>query len=346
MKASELAAALGGKLQDSDDIELTGMSTLNSAGPTDVSFVADRKYMKQAADSHAGVLLVPDTPDAISRPRIVVSDVWSGVLSTLKLFHPDFERKHYSGVHPTAIIDPGASIAADVTIGPNAVIGADTTIGTASYISPGVVIGPRCRIGENVTIYANAVIEADTVIGNGVYIQAGAVIAADGFKYEPINGRWTRIPQVGHVELGDGAEVGANSCIDRASYDITSIGDNTKIDNLVQIAHNATIGENCVVVAQTGVAGSTTVGKNSILAAQAGIADNLTLGEGVVVMAQGGVIKDIPAGQMQWGTPAMPFKDRGRIIAASKKLPALLSDFNKLQKRVAELEKLLAENKD
>ncbi len=343
MKATELAKLLNGSLNNADEnLELTGISTLSESGPHDVAFITDRKYLRHLEKTRAGLILLPKKLGEIPQPHIALENVWSGVLATLKHFYPGFDRKEFEGIHTSAIVDPTAQIAPGVSVGPLAVIGAETQIGPGTYIAPGVVIGARCTIGERCTIYANSVIEAETRIGSGVYIQPGAVIGADGFKYEIIDGRWTKIPQVGHVELADNAEVGANSCIDRASYSKTEIGDNTKIDNLVQIAHNAKVGNNCVIVSQSGVAGSTVIGDHVILAAQSGVADNLKVGNQAVLMGRAGVISDVADGEAVIGMPANPFRQEAKIIAARKKLPDLLTQMTKLTARVAELEEQIS----
>lgn len=344
MKASELAALIGGTLVAAPaDLELTGIATLGEATPSEVSFVTDRKFLSQLPASKAALFLVSSKFEATDRPHIALNDVWAGVLAALQVFFPGFARKHYSGVHETAVVDPSVRLGEGVTVAPNAVIGADSDIGNGTYVGPGVVIGPRCRLGENCTLYATAVLEADTVLGRGVYVQPGAVLGADGFKYEVISGKWTKIPQVGHVELGDNVEVGANTCIDRASYSVTEVGADTKIDNLVQIAHNVHLGENCVVVSQSGIAGSTTIGNNSILAAQTGVADNLKLGERVVIMGRSGVKDNVADGLTYLGFPAKPFGEEARILATMRKLPQMFSELNKLKTRVAELEAELEE---
>ena len=193
--------------------------------------------------------------------------------------------------------------------------------------------------------HPRVVLEHGTRIGNRVIIQAGAVLGGDGFKFEVINGRWQKIPQVGRVVIEDDVEIGANTTIDRASFTETHIGAGTKIDNLVQIAHNVRIGRDCVVVAQVGIAGSSTVGDGSILAAQVGVADNLRLGKGVRVMARSGVKDDIPDGRTVLGAPARPFRVAARIMAAEAKLPELVAQVTKLSEKVAELERKLSGQK-
>lgn len=347
MKLSELAGMLGSQVTGAgEDFEVMGISTLDEAGPWDVSFVTEKKFLKQAHETEAGAVLVPESLLLEGKPFIRLKDTWAGVLAALKHFHPGFARREYEGVHPTAVIDPSADLAAEVSVGPLAVIGSGAIVGTGTYIGPGVVVGNGCRIGERCTIYANAVLEAETALGNEVYVQPGAVIGSDGFKYELLRGRWAKIPQVGHVEIGDGAEIGANTCIDRASYTVTEVGQNTKIDNLVQIAHNVRVGENTVVVSQTGIAGSTTIGNNTILAAQVGVADNLKVGSQAVVMARSGVIQNVEDGEHVMGFPARaPMKTR-RIMAAESRLPEMQAELKRLAKKVEELESRLKANEE
>lgn len=339
MKLTELAAMLGGSAVNlTDDFEVTGISTLDEAQPGEISFITDKKFLPALPGSKASAVLISAKLAPVNQPHIPLADVWSGTLASLKLFYPNFARRTYDGVHPSAIIDNTAAIGSDVTISPLAVVGPGAVIGDGTYLGPGVVIGERCRVGQDCTIYANVVLESETVLGNGVFMQPGAVIGADGFKYEMLAGKWTKIPQVGHVELADDVEIGANTCIDRASYTVTSVGNNSKIDNLVQIAHNVKVGKNTVVVSQSGIAGSTTVGDYTILAAQVGIADNLSVGNKAVILAQSGVKDQVKDGETWFGTPARPFRQEARIIAQEGKLPEMAAELQRLSKKIAELE--------
>lgn len=339
MKLSELAALLGSEVTGAtEDFEITGISTLDEAIAGEISFVTDKKFLKRVEGSRASAVLLPGDLSVDEKPYILLKDPWAGVLAALKLFYPGFARKDYQGVHVSAVIDASARLAAGVSVGPLAVIGAEAGIGAGSYIGPGVVIGAQCVIGENCTIYANAVLESGTKLGNGILIQPGAVIGSDGFKYELLQGRWTKIPQVGHVEIADDAEIGANSCIDRASYTVTAVGQNSKIDNLVQIAHNVRVGENTIVVSQVGIAGSTTIGDNTILAAQAGVADNLKVGNQVVALARSGITHNVGDGEKVMGFPARAYMRTSRIMAVESKLPEMFAELKRLTNKVEELE--------
>lgn len=339
MKLSELAVLLDSRVAGAtEDLEITGISTLDEAIAGEISFVTDRKFLKRVESSRASAFLLPGDLSLDEKPYIPLQDAWAGVLAALKHFYPGSARKEYQGVHISAVIDASAKLAPGVSVGPLAVIGAEAGIGAGSYIGPGVVIGEKCAIGENCTIYANAVLEGGTKLGNGVLIQPGAVIGSDGFKYELLHGRWTKIPQVGHVEIADDAEIGANSCIDRASYTVTAVGQNSKIDNLVQIAHNVRVGKNTIVVSQVGIAGSSTIGNNTILAAQAGVADNLKVGNEVVALARSGIMQNVGDGEKVMGFPARASMRTSRIMAIENKLPEMYAELKRLTKKVEELE--------
>lgn len=352
MKLTELASALGAEPQNlREDFEIRSITTLERAAAGDVSFIASDKYAAAASASQASALIVPAKLSEAARAALPSSAVllpldepWAGVLLLLQKLHPDSGRPDFAtGVHPTAVIDPSAHVAEDAAIGPNAVIGPRAVIGARSVVGANCVVGRDCRIGDDCTLHPAVVLQDATVLGNGVIVQPGAVLGADGFKYEIIGGRWTKIPQVGNVVVADGAEIGANSCVDRASYTETSIGANTKIDNLVQIAHNVKVGAHCIIVSQTGIAGSTEVGDGSILAAQVGIADNLKLGRRTVVLARAGVKDHLKDGETVIGTPARPFRQAARIIAAEARLPDWSKELEQLRARMEKLEKALAE---
>jgi len=345
MRLTEFASAIGGSVNNlQEDFEITGISTLEAAQPGEVSFISDKKYASRVTESKAAAVVTSPEIPVEGRASVVVGEPWRAVLFLLEQLFPNSLRRWPEGVHPSAVVDATAQLGEGARIGANAVIGANVQIGAGTAIGPGCVIGADCILGDNCTLGATSVLEQGTVLGGSVILQPGVVLGADGFKYEMLAGTYTKIPQVGNVVLGDGVEVGANTCIDRASFTRTSIGKNTKIDNLVQIAHNAEIGSGCIVVSQVGVAGSTSIGDGCILAAQAGIADNLKLGKQVVVLAKAGVKDSFDDKTTLFGTPARPMREAARIIAAEAKLPDLLQTVSKLTKRVDELEQKLAAN--
>lgn len=341
MRVTEFASAMGARVENlKQDFMISGISTLEDARQGQLSFVVDKRHLKNAESSKASALILPEGSETAGA-YIPLKEPWAGVLYLLQRLHPEWLRRWYSGVHPSAYVDPDAVLAEDVAVGPHAVIGPKVMVGSGTAIGAGCVIGPNCTIGADCTLGANAVLEGGTVLGDGVIVQPGAVLGGDGFKYEIIGGKWTKIPQVGRVVIGPEAEIGANTTIDRASFTETRIGSNTKIDNLVQIAHNVTIGSDCIIVSQTGIAGSTEIGDRSILAAQVGIADNLKIGSGVVVMAKAGVKDNLEDGAKMFGYPARPFRQQARIIGVENRLPELAEEVARLSKRVQELESKL-----
>jgi UDP-3-O-[3-hydroxymyristoyl] glucosamine N-acyltransferase len=246
--------------------------------------------------------------------------------------------RHPKGIHPTVILGKDVSLGRDVAIGPYTVIEDNVSIAEATIIYSGCFVGHHTKIGKNTLIYANVSIRERISIGNRVIIHSGTVIGSDGFGFATIEGLHHKIPQIGTVEIDDDVEIGANVTIDRARFDKTVIGRGTKIDNLVQIAHNVVIGENSIVVAQVGISGSTTVGKNVVLAGQVGLVGHIAIGDNVVVMAQSGVSKSIPAGTMAWGYPAKPADVAKRVNACVQNLPRLYETIKELKKKIEELE--------
>jgi len=235
-------------------------------------------------------------------------------------------------VHPSAIIAPDALIQKNVSIGENVVIGSRTRIGIGSVIEANAVIGANVVIGEDCFVRPNSTIYPYTEIGNRVIIHSGAVLGSDGFGYNFDGKAHLKIHHVGKVVVGDDVEIGANSCIDRATIGQTRIGKGTKIDNLVQVGHNCTIGNHAILCSQVGLAGNTEVGNYVYLAGQVGAAGHLKIHDGAMVGAQSGISRDIPPNGKFFGTPAIDAQLQKRIIVAIKKLPELLSWFNKFKK--------------
>jgi UDP-3-O-[3-hydroxymyristoyl] glucosamine N-acyltransferase len=342
MKATDFAAATGSILHGLDpNFVIRRLTTLESAGPNDAAPLTGEKYLALAQASKAGLLLVPAGLEGRIREALpgralaVLPNPWSGIKWLLEALHPD-PTHAWQGIHPTAVIHESAKIGKDVWIGPYAVIGPLVEIGDGTRLAPSVVIGTGCRLGQNCSIHAGVVLEAGTVLGSDVTIQAGAVLGADGFKYEVIDGKRTKIPQVGIVRVDDKAEIGANTCVDRASLTETVIGANTKIDNLVQIGHNVTVGRDCVIVSQTGIAGSCILEDEVILAGQVGIADHVTIGRGSVVLARGAAMNDVPPRQIVMGEPTMPRRAYLRILASRERLPEMVTEMRELKAALAQ----------
>jgi UDP-3-O-[3-hydroxymyristoyl] glucosamine N-acyltransferase len=248
----------------------------------------------------------------------------------MALFFP--ERTFVAGVHPTAVVAPGSQIDSTAHIGPHCVIGDRVRIGVRTVLQGGNFIGDDSRLGDDVNLFPNVVVYPRAEIGRRVRIHANTVIGSDGFGYVQDGGLHRKVPQIGNVVIGDDVEIGAGVTIDRGALGSTVIGKGTKIDNLVQIAHNVEIGEGCLLVSQAGIAGSTKLGNYVVLAGQVGIAGHLKIGNQVIVAARAGVMNDIPDGEKWLGTPAQPDKEMKRQFIALRHLPDLL-------KRVAELER-------
>jgi UDP-3-O-[3-hydroxymyristoyl] glucosamine N-acyltransferase len=297
-----------------------GIAPLQSAGPDDVSFLDNRRYADLLAATKAGaVILHPDFAAKVPAgcEAIVTSEpyvVWAKISA---LFHP-FPRAA-AGIHPSAIVDPAAEIDACAEIGPGAVIaaratiGGGTIIGALAVIGEGVVIGKNCRIHAQVTV-------SHSIIGDRVILYPGARIGQDGFGFAIGRAGFTPVPQLGRVILGDGVEIGANTCIDRGSAQDTVIGANVHVDNLVQLGHNVNVGANTVIVAQAGVSGSTIIAEQVMIAAQAGLTGHLHIGRGARIGAQAGVMSDVSAGQDVTGSPSQPAKLFFREVLTLRKL--------------------------
>jgi UDP-3-O-[3-hydroxymyristoyl] glucosamine N-acyltransferase len=316
---ASIAALLGAEAADGGRL-LSGVAPLQSAGPEDVSFLDNKRYAPLLAETKAGaVILHPDFADKVPQGCVALPtpDPYVGWAKVSTLFHP-FPAPH-PGVHASAVIDASAVIEDGAEIGANAVIAANVTIGAGSsigplaYIGPGVSIGRHCRIHAQVTI-------SHAILGNRVTIYPGARIGQDGFGFAISKTGFTPVPQLGRVLIGDGAEIGANSTIDRGSAQDTVIGPGVHVDNLVQLGHNVNIGANTVIVAQAGVSGSTQIGPGVMIAAQAGLTGHLTIGAGARIGAQSGVMQDVPAGEEVLGAPAQNVKSFFREVITLRKL--------------------------
>ncbi len=329
--AEAIAALVSGELIGDGKAAVSGVAPLDRARESDLSILSSARYASMLALTKAGVVLVdPEFRDVSGQPRarIIVKEPLEKLLSLLPRLYP--EKSPAPGVAATARIGRGAVLGERVSVGEYAVIGeaarlADgVTIGAHCFIGEGVSIGERARLWPGVTIYPGATLGARTVV------HSGARIGSDGFGYVFRDGAHNKIPHVGRCIIGDDVEIGANSTVDRGSIDDTVIGNGTKIDNLVHIAHNVRIGEKCLLMAQVGVAGSATIGDGAILAGQAGIAGHISIGAGARIGAQAGVFGDVPPGESWSGYPARPHKESLRASAASFKLAGMMRRLEKL----------------
>jgi UDP-3-O-[3-hydroxymyristoyl] glucosamine N-acyltransferase len=332
---AELAERLGGQAEGSPSLRITGAAGLQDAHPGCLVRVEHPRYLEAAEASPAAALLTDLRIGPLQKPAIRVKQVRLAFAQALGLFAPEEDRP--DGIHPTAVVASDAELGPGCAVGPYAVIGRRARLGARSVVHAHAVIGEGTEIGEDSVIFPQVVLYSRTIVGARAKIHSGSVIGADGFGYE-WNGRGhQKIPQIGRVRIGDDVEIGANATIDRATTGETVIGPGTKVDNLVQVAHNVRTGAHCLIVSQVGIAGSTTLGNGVVLAGQAGVKDHVHLGDGVQAAGKSGVWGDQPAGARVSGHPARPHREEIRIQGALGQLPELL-------KRVAELERRLAES--
>ncbi len=332
LSAAEIAKIIGGEVVGDPAILLKGFAPADRAKEGDLTFAENENYFARAEQSAASAVIVEGNFTSDKKVLIRVPNARIAFARVLPLFFP--EPTFAPGVHPTAIVAASAQIDSTAHIGPYCVVGDKARVGARSVLQGGDYVGANCQLAEEINLFPNVTVYPGTEVGNRVRIHSGSVIGADGFGYVPDNGMHRKIPQIGNVIIHDDVEIGANVTIDRGALGPTVIGKGTKIDNLVQIAHNVILGEHCLVVSQTGIAGSTKLGSYVVLAGQVGIAGHLKIGNRVQVAAQSGVMHDIPDGQKWIWTPAQPDRQAKRQMIAMHQLPDLL-------RRVSELEKKL-----
>jgi UDP-3-O-[3-hydroxymyristoyl] glucosamine N-acyltransferase len=319
--ARRLDARLVGK---GSDVLVKGVGTLEDAGPDHVCYFGNPRYARQLETTRA-LAVIAGGEVVTSAPNIlVVKNPYLAFRNALALFQPD-RRSGFPGVHPAAVVHPSAALGPGVSIGPLAVVDRDARIGAGTGIGASCVIGPGAEIGADCVIHPLVSILAQCVLGDRVIVHSGAVIGSDGFGFVPDpGGRHAKIPQNGNVVVGDDVEIGAGTTVDRAVTGSTVIGAGSKLDNLVQVAHNVRIGKGCFLAAQTGVAGSTVIEDMVTCAGQVGIGGHLRIGSGAVITAKSGVSKNVKPGETVSGIPAREHRQNMRIMAAAARLPGLL----------------------
>ena len=338
MNLKEIADLIGGTVKGDEKIQVTGVSGIENAGEGQITYCSKaNKYIDLLRQSKATAVIVEKEID-IDKAQVITRNAALGFARVLARFYPD--------VRVEGRIDTRAAIGQNVKLGKNVTVSAfvsladSVTIEDDTVLFPGVTVGEGCSIGNHCTLHPNVTLYGGTVIGNHVTLHAGAVIGADGFGYVPDeNGHHFKIKQVGRVVIEDYVEVGANTCIDRAAMKDTLIKKGTKIDNLVQIAHNCTIGEHSIVVSQAGIAGSCTLGHHVIIGGQVGIADHVVIGDQAAIQSQSGVYQDVESKSILGGTPALPRLDYGRQLTHISKLPELSSRVKELEKKIDLIEK-------
>lgn len=337
-----IAAATGGELIGPGDIVITGLGTVDDAGPGDLTYIGTAVYAQKWPRSQASAALInasiqPQPEPGEGRAFIVVENVDLTIAELLKQIEPP-PAEFAPGVHPTAVVDPSASIGEGVSIGAHCTIGPRVKLGDNTRVYPNVTILDDSTLGADCVLHSGVVIRERCHLGERCILHPNVVIGADGFGYRPMvlpDGKTTliKIPQIGEVRIGDDVEIGSNTCVDRAKFDATVIGDSCKIDNLCQIAHNCQIGPRVMIAGCTGLAGSVTIGEGAVLGGMVAVKDHVTLGEGCRIAGNTGVMDDVPAGQTWAGTPAQPMKARAIQELAVRKLPEFMKQMKFKMKR-------------
>ncbi|NLO43351.1 MAG: UDP-3-O-(3-hydroxymyristoyl)glucosamine N-acyltransferase [Candidatus Cloacimonetes bacterium] len=330
--STEMIAAIGGgKWHGNKELRLNNVCEIHEANAESIIFCEQEKLIENAAKSPAGLIIT--TPEFVQnfpeRSVLISEKPYLSLMRIITFWLKQDAGKGFTGIDPSAVIHESAEIAEDVSIGAYSVIGAKVKLAKGVRIGVGCTIDKDCVIGENSLLYDNISLYENTQVGANCVIHSGVVLGADGFGFALLEGAQQKIPQVGNVIIHDEVEIGANSCIDRATLGSTIIGEGTKIDNLVQIGHNCIVGKQSIVCAQVGLAGSTVVGDYVYLAGQVGAAGHITIGSKAMVGAQSGISSSVPEGARYFGTPAMDANLSKRIAVAQKYLPEMLKAYRK-----------------
>lgn len=313
-----------------------GLAALADAGPGDLAFLGNAKYKLQVAATRASIVLLP--ADFVGEPQtgqlfLLVENPSVALARVCARIEQALWPKPAPGVHPSAVVAAGAKIAASATVGPLCVVEAGAVVGERAHLQAQVFVGRGARIGDDCWLMPGTVLAAECELGRRVRLQPGVVVGSDGFGYEFVAGRHEKVPQVGAVLVCDDVEIGANCALDRARFSRTVVGEGTKIDNLVQIAHNVNIGRHCLICAQAGISGSTKLEDYVVLGGQAGLGGHITIGKGVKAGGQAGITADVPAGTFVNGTPAIPFQLERRLAILHQRLPELFKRVEALEQK-------------
>ncbi len=337
LTVAQLAERIGAELIGDGSVDISAVGPVEVADESTITFIADDRHIPGLEKSRAGAVIVAGRIEDLAKPQLVVENVNAALIEVLNIFAPEL-KSVTEGIDPTAKVGRDVKIARAVSIGPGVVIDDRVEIGENTIIAGGCKIGENSKLGKNCRLDGNVVVYHNCRLGDSVIVQANTTIGSTGFGYSFIEGSHRLIPHNGGVVIEDFVEIGANCCVDRAKFGETRIGAGTKIDNLVQIAHNVIIGRGCLIAGQAGIAGSCKVGDDVVLAGQVGLTDNIEVGDGVKVGAQSAVFHDVAAGQRLFGTPATDKSEALRVIGLTRRLPKLAEQLRELGTRVKGLE--------
>jgi UDP-3-O-[3-hydroxymyristoyl] glucosamine N-acyltransferase len=337
LTVEQLAERLGAELVGDGCGQISTVGVVESAGENTITFITDDKHIPRLEKSPAGAVIVVRRIEGLAKPQLIVENVNSALIGALNVFAPEL-KPMAAGIDPTAKVGQGARIAKGVAIGAGVVIDDGVEVGENSIIGSGCKIGENSKLGKNCRLDSNVVVYHNCTIGNSVVIQANSTIGSTGFGYFFIDGAHKLVPHNGGVVIEDFVEIGANCCVDRAKFGNTIIGAGTKIDNLVQIAHNVVIGKCCLIAALVGIAGSCKLGDGVVFGGQAGVADNIEIGDGTIVAGRSGVIHNVTSGQQLFGMPATDKREALKIIGLTRRLPKLVEQLKRLSTRIEKLE--------
>ncbi|MEJ2201035.1 MAG: UDP-3-O-(3-hydroxymyristoyl)glucosamine N-acyltransferase [Desulfuromonadaceae bacterium] len=337
----ELADLLEATVVGDDQTQVQRVAPLNAAGPGDLTFVAAPKYLPQLQTTKASAVILFPGVESPGLPALVCSNPYLAFAKVLT--HLQVRRPEARGVMAGAQVAAGVELGENVTIHPGCVVGEGVHIGSGTILYPNVVVYDNVTIGADCTIHAGVIIREGCRLGDRVILQPAAIIGSDGFGFAPDGERYFKIPQVGIVQLEDDVEIGSASCIDRAALGVTRICRGSKIDNLVQVAHNVVVGEDTILVSQVGIAGSTQIGRHCTFGGQVGVAGHLKIGDNVTIGARGGVAGDLAPNQLLSGAPTMPHREWLKASMSFAKLPEMRKNIGQLKRQLEELEKIIKE---
>jgi len=341
IKLKELAELIGGELHGDGEVEIRRVAPIDAAVAGDITFVANPKYLAHLANTKASAAIVAPGVSNDKLPLVVCRNPYLAFAKVLTKLQA--QKPAPQGVLAGAHVSASARLGADVTIHPGCCVGDNVVVGQGTILYPGVVLYANVVVGEDCILHGGVVVRENCRLGNRVIIQPNAVIGSDGFGYAPDGSRYFKIPQVGNVILEDDVEIGAATCVDRATLGATIVKRGVKLDNLVQIAHNVVVGEDTIMVSQVGVAGSTQIGQHCTFGGQAGVAGHIKIGDNVTIGGRGGVTNSVEGNQTLSGLPLMPHKEWLKASMSFARLPEMRKELGKMKKRLEELEEILKE---